>query len=829
MTSASMGQNSGTVITKKRPVHRRSRHGCRNCKRLKIKCDEAKPTCKACQKNGAHCDYTLVLTWGRQSANGSSAAAATANAAKLPAERRSSGVEMKFTSFYPSSPSSSSSSHPTANPGTILSEAPSSLHPTAVQETSAAPVSPDLGGKTLTNQEVLRKISTTFQDLFTPSPQQRPTDQQSFVYEYSSGPRQNSKRIQNQDLRENQTQTNPGFSNLVSDQDLNVHNSVVGILPYEQVHIVPFTVTQDHAPSIQQQTTASIPSESAEFTFDPPFNSSSNQVSTPIYDVIARFDEYDFLQPREFIDDFIITEQAYNSHHSYKMALMQNPLRNALSQTRGYGNMATSPHSSSSDTSDGEFYPDRTIPRAPLALPDLLIQVPAYRELYHHFLSVTADSLVPVPRIYYNNPFRTILPRMAMNTPHLLSIIVAYAATHRARCLNIPEPVEVINRLLSRTIDNLTAVLENETEAQSDTTLATAMMLCSYSIITTANEESWRTHLHGAREIVLARGIANSLSGGLLENSAEVSIEGQQQTNEETSSSLSTHYDSDPPFGPQPLRMFNKRMSASSELSFLLRVFAYIDVIGALSSSDASSFLTPSAQASQLWTIPSWNHSYNGSIVHDNPNVDFLLGLDLTMIPVLSKVSSLARRRRELDLYPENIGSPEYITQDESIVAEAVELSKVLFSCCESGERRRKNHIRSQFHAGPESKYMLQLAAMNLMFGYAGLIHLYRRVLRMPTQATAVQELVATITRVLDENIPLGNSIEACISFPIFSAACEVIDTKDRLKYRQRMACMQRFGFAHVARAQEVIEECWRTNVPWTDIVEEKGWSLVLA
>ena len=68
-----------------RPIKRRSRSGCHNCtynqnkferkiaqmtntsgagKRLKVKCDETKPVCLHCSKNGTACDYSLKLLWG---------------------------------------------------------------------------------------------------------------------------------------------------------------------------------------------------------------------------------------------------------------------------------------------------------------------------------------------------------------------------------------------------------------------------------------------------------------------------------------------------------------------------------------------------------------------------------------------------------------------------------------------------------------------------------------------------------------------------------------------------------------------------------------------
>lgn len=45
----------------------RSRFGCNNCKRMKIKCDECKPQCGNCLKSKKYfnkCDYSLKLSWG---------------------------------------------------------------------------------------------------------------------------------------------------------------------------------------------------------------------------------------------------------------------------------------------------------------------------------------------------------------------------------------------------------------------------------------------------------------------------------------------------------------------------------------------------------------------------------------------------------------------------------------------------------------------------------------------------------------------------------------------------------------------------------------------
>ncbi|KAE8332178.1 hypothetical protein BDV39DRAFT_189282 [Aspergillus sergii] len=42
-----------------RRAHRKSRTGCMNCKRRRVKCDETKPQCRRCRMHGALCDFAL--------------------------------------------------------------------------------------------------------------------------------------------------------------------------------------------------------------------------------------------------------------------------------------------------------------------------------------------------------------------------------------------------------------------------------------------------------------------------------------------------------------------------------------------------------------------------------------------------------------------------------------------------------------------------------------------------------------------------------------------------------------------------------------------------
>lgn len=49
---------------RRRRHHRRSRAGCRSCKERHMRCDEGKPFCRNCLRNGSSCGYTGVEDLG---------------------------------------------------------------------------------------------------------------------------------------------------------------------------------------------------------------------------------------------------------------------------------------------------------------------------------------------------------------------------------------------------------------------------------------------------------------------------------------------------------------------------------------------------------------------------------------------------------------------------------------------------------------------------------------------------------------------------------------------------------------------------------------------
>lgn len=638
----------------------------------------------------------------------------------------------------------------------------------------------------------------------------------------------------------------------------------------------------------------------------------------------------------DFTKDFEVSETLnVNNAMSYHTALIQVPLRDQSSAAESHSNHPTSEENYDDDETSFIY-----IPKSLEFLPDLLKEVPLYRDLFHHFVYVSADFLVPAPLLYPQNPFKTLLPPMALGTPHLLALILAYAATHRANFLRLPSPVDVVKRLLSRVFQGLTKSLENEQEAISDITLTTAIMLTSYDILTDSVDSSWKKHLHGARDIVVARGLAQPLldspDGSPSEPNSRSTSFSDYEPHEKPSihsmmpgisSSTLPVFDNnekDIILGPKPLGLLRNDIEETDVSYFLIRWFAYIDVIGALSSSHASAFLTTNENMAQLWAIHDWSlarikeRGIEGALspkisrglsptamsspvsplssvpeqqINFPVKIDFLLGMDLDMLPVFSKVTCLARQRRRLErkkarkeqmnlsLAQLENWAEEYKRCDHELSSEAFELGDLIISFCETYEMRRKQYVND--HIGrivannirrdslssengnnshelsseqserknsiqqdgsvssplPPTHAMLpvrvqtysQLCVMNTTFCYSALIQLYRRVIELPTSSDLVQGVVQRVTKLMDSCIPQGSPVESCMSFPMFTTACEVLDPIEREKYWLRMKGMERFGVGQVHKARRAMELTWERNIPWVEIMEENGWEFVLA
>lgn len=427
------------------------------------------------------------------------------------------------------------------------------------------------------------------------------------------------------------------------------------------------------------------------------------------------------------------------------------------------------------------------IPKKLEPLPSTLTDNPMNLLYFHHFLNHTARILVP--HDCPENPFKTILPKMAVDNHNLLNLMLAYSACHRARLLGHKEPVNRIAVWVRDVFPSLRQTLEETQNAEiSNANLATAIMLASLEIISPSSfgiAIPWQAHLGLARGIIRARGGPHSISR------------------------------KDP------------------VMYFLTRWLAYLDVMGSLSNRVAEE---------PLYEANYWQSSYDGSSAKelsltdddgdddDDYTIDCLLGFTTRCIYILAQIASLARQC-----------APYRINSQTGTVNENWRPSADVFKKAEKLkidlERARKHEHKQCHHHSPVlSKATLTYApppnqteisvkeaeesiATNEAFHWAGKVHLLRRVCNLPKSDPEVRQAVGQIMEKLHTLRQLG-SAEACSLFPIFTAGVETEDPLYRAEVLSRLKGAEGLGMCQVGRARKIMEECYKTGANWETLVK---------
>jgi hypothetical protein len=274
----------------------------------------------------------------------------------------------------------------------------------------------------------------------------------------------------------------------------------------------------------------------------------------------------------------------------------------------------------------------------------------------------------------------------------------------------------------------------------SNSTLAPAIMMASLEIISPNTFEvpiSWQDHLMMARQMIIARGGARSLDK-------------------------------------------HDRVAY-----FLSRWFAYLDVLGSLSGHKNDQPL-----GSFYWS------SENASADEDY-QIDCLMGFTNRCVGILARIAELAKQCE-----PHRIDESGNIRTgwrpEPEIVWQAEQIRKEL----EQGIRhppgfRGCNHRSADSDDSGGDWDDIEIYATNEMFHWAGLIHLFRRVLGKPVTDPEVQNAVLQIVALLYK-IRRGSTAEACLLFPMFAAGCDAVDEGHREKIMERLRSVEGFGIAQV-------------------------------
>ena len=335
---------------------------------------------------------------------------------------------------------------------------------------------------------------------------------------------------------------------------------------------------------------------------------------------------------------------------------------------------------------------------------------------------------------------------VAIQDINLLHLLLAYSASHRARLLNHPEPANRIAIWVRDVFPTLRHALNDTVGHISNANLATAIMLASLEIISPNTFEvpvPWQNHLNTARRMIIARGGAQSV---------------------------------------------HRKDKVSY---FLSRWFAYLDVLGSLSGGKNDQ---------PLFSGNYWAHDDDLDEENDF-QIDCLLGFTSRCVSILAKIAELARQCDS-----ERIDNTANVRADWRPSPQIIEAAEKLKSDLQEARTHRykgcpHRQAGSEIEDGWDS---LEMVATNEAFHWAGLVHLYRRVLGKPSEDAEVQNAVREILGALFK-IRKGGTAEACLLFPMFTAGCDAKEGWQRERIMDRLRCVEGLGMTQVSHIMSSI------------------------
>lgn len=255
------------------------------------------------------------------------------------------------------------------------------------------------------------------------------------------------------------------------------------------------------------------------------------------------------------------------------------------------------------------------------------------------------------------------------------------------------------------------------------------------------------------------------------------------------------------------------QVKALSELNkFLLKWLAYFDIMSSMTSTSITA--EPLFQGN-YWMRSDYEQTYS---VEDDVKLDPYMGFLQNVVPYFLEIGQLTRTKAEFD------NSMNLRTANE------------LYTRC----REIENALLTSLGSIPSHDWMSETKVAVLIdchdaFTYSTLIHLYRRVEAIPSQAEDVRNAVSHGLRHI-QNSCTGDStdIDASLLFPLFTFGCEACEVKDREFVLDRLHALGALGLGNVDRAIEVLVSVWESQVQspgieWTEILNMFHWEVNLA
>ena len=216
---------------------------------------------------------------------------------------------------------------------------------------------------------------------------------------------------------------------------------------------------------------------------------------------------------------------------------------------------------------------------------------------------------------------------------------------------------------------------------------------------------------------------------------------------------------------------------------FLLRWFAYLDVLGSFSATGSRS----NDQA--MFSAELYDFAKGRDF-----QIDCVLGFSGFLAGVLAKIADLARKCDAERIDADGNVDPNWRPATNILLA-AHEIK------AELEDARVRKHVTCPHRTSPGDYDTAvesgEIAATNEAFHWAGLVHLNRRVLGLRQDSGEVQRAVKEVIGAM-HRVRKGGAAEACLIFPLFTAGCEAREGGQREVLLERIKSVEASGMTQV-------------------------------
>ena len=224
---------------------------------------------------------------------------------------------------------------------------------------------------------------------------------------------------------------------------------------------------------------------------------------------------------------------------------------------------------------------------------------------------------------------------------------------------------------------------------------------------------------------------------------------------------------------------------------FLIRCLAYLHFQG--------NFSSPGAIRDQSM--------FSGDLYEFNKRHDFtidcMLGFSGFLAGILARIADLARQCDQERISEEGEIDPNWRPTEDVIEAAKKVEADLTISKIQKYDLCPFRHSESSTESGWET---LEMIATNEAYHWAGVVHLYRRVLGLPNDSPKVQNAVGQILSTI-ERVRRGKSAEACLVFPLFTAGCEVKEKSQQDAILKRIESVEKSGMTQVS-SPDIVAVC---------------------